>query len=301
MAEMFKIPSGMENIMIHVSVLGKDYEIPAVKQPEEKLYRIPHKVLSKLFKELRSKNRDLRMETGVIDGTFVGTMSPKYSLAGCRISNGSIIGDTYYGETNVTIDSSSSEKEAPFASAVNRAQDKAVLDFIGLESQYFDKDGKPALYSADSDATPKKNDPAAAKKVIVDAGEQKAETPVQDTAPEQNADPAPVTNEQVPAANEVTAPVPAAETAQDNAADEIPNPDDQVPVKKAALTVKEEQEFQSLCEQKLKLRQRGQDVMVPLSRMSDAVLKFLMESGNEAYANLAGRYMELKKKREEAA
>lgn len=265
---MFKVPDGTDYITVDVNVLGKEYKLPAAKTDEQKLYRIPHKALSKLFKDLRSTNRELKMETGVIGGSFVGTVSPKYSLASCRISNGSVVGDTFFGETNVTLNSSTSEKEAPFAAAVNRAQDKAILDFIGLESQYFDEDGNPALYSADTEV--KQNKPEPEKTVIVEAPDSAA-GPAQDE-------------------------VPSEETAE-----EAPNPADPVPVIQSNLTAKEQKEYESLCGQTLKLKKNGQDVSQSLSEMSDAYLNFLMNCGNEAYANLAGRYVELRNKKNGAA
>lgn len=306
----FKVPNGMDEITIPVSIFGNNYELPAVKQPDEKLYRIPHKVLSKLFKILRAQNRELRMETGVIDGAFVGQVSPKYSLAACRITNGSVVGDTYYGETNVTLDSSSSEKEAPFASAVNRAQDKAILDLIGLESQYFKEDGTPALYNSDVDdqmiKTKEPDTRTPVTEVKDDAGNvyadstQIPETPAS-IAPQAPAEESPVSNPVVTVAEAPAAEPPVQETWMSGIPDDIPNPYDQVPVTMSPLTAREEQEYESLCRQTLKLQKNGRNVQIPLSQIPEGTLRFLVNSGNEAYANLASRYIELRNKKNAVA
>lgn len=305
----FKVPDGMDYIMINVTALGKEYQLPAVKTQEQKLFRIPHKVLSKLFEDMKRNNRDLKIDNGVIDGLVVGTMSPKHCVAACRISHGSNIGEICYGETNVTIDSSQSEKEAPFVSAVNRAKDKAILKFIGLESQYFDENGTPALYSADVEA--KRVEPGTDRKVITKGNEPTAEKAVNEAANAQD-EPADMetpenkqaagnetpTIEQTPDANAQT---PAAEKAVDNADEVLWDPTVPFRVAENPLTAKEEKEYESLCRQTLKLRKGGQDMIIALSDMQEATLLYLAKCGNEAYANLAGRYLELRDKKNGAA
>lgn len=144
------LPDGVKTIDIRVNIYGEDYEIPAceIKQDASKTprYRITHKTLIHVFRYLCDKHQGLRMESGLIDGLFIGKASPAYCCAGCRISNGDVHRDTFYGETKVQFQSQEAEKNNPFVVSVNRAQDKAILDFLGLESQSFFEDGSPALY-----------------------------------------------------------------------------------------------------------------------------------------------------------
>lgn len=144
------LPDGMETIDIKINIYGDDYEIPAcaIKQEPSKAprYRITHKTLLHVFRYLCSQHQGLRMESGLIDGLFVGNATPSYCYAGCRISNGDVHRDTFYGETKVVYNSQEAERNNPFVISLNRAQDKAILDFLGLESQSFFKDGTPALY-----------------------------------------------------------------------------------------------------------------------------------------------------------
>lgn len=144
------LPDGVETIDVKINIYGDDYEIPAceIKQDPSKTprYRITHKTLLHVFRFLCSQHQGLRMESGLIDGQFIGKASPSYCCAGCRISNGDVHRDTFYGETKVVFNSQEAEKNNPFVVSINRAQDKAILDFLGLESQSFFKDGTPALY-----------------------------------------------------------------------------------------------------------------------------------------------------------
>lgn len=271
----FKIPDGMEYITIPVSAFGKNYDLPAVKDADDRLYRIPHKALSRLFRDLKSSGVNIKRETDVEEA------SPKYNLAYCRITVDGVQGEKFFGETNVTLGSSSAEKEAPFASAVNRAQDKAILDMLGFESQYFDENGTPVLYKADADITDEEETPAPEnRKVIVEAKAPEAatpESPIKDITPAGDISPI---KEDTPVEDE---------PAIDPAA--------QFSVQPAALTVQEEKEFQSLCNMTLKFTKKGEDVLYKLSAMSDNLLQWVVNNGNEAYANIAGRYLELKAKR----
>lgn len=150
------LPDGVKTIDIAIDVYGTTYQIPAceVRQDAGKVpkYRITHKTLLHIFRYMSSRHQGLRMESGLIDGLFIGKATPAYCCAGCRISNGDVHRDTFYGETKVQFQSQDAEKNNPFVISINRAQDKAILDFLGLESQTFYEDGRPALY-ADADDT----------------------------------------------------------------------------------------------------------------------------------------------------
>ena len=151
-----KLPEGVESINIKIEVYDEQYEIPAcyVRQlaaNKKKRYRITHKTLMSAFRQFRLRHQGLRMESGYIDGQFIGHASPAYCFAGCRISNGDVHNDTFYGEAKIQFNACDAEKSNPFVVAMNRAQDKAVLDFLGLETQSFYEDGSPALYDEIAD------------------------------------------------------------------------------------------------------------------------------------------------------
>lgn len=149
---LFTIPEGVESITVTINAYGKDYDLPAVRDVGDTGdFRIPHKALSRLFRILKQEKKGLRMETGVIDGTFVGELSPAYACAACRITADGNPGDVYYGEVNVNFSSPKAEREAPFCCAVSRAQDKAILALLGVESQWFDENGNPSLYHGCAD------------------------------------------------------------------------------------------------------------------------------------------------------
>lgn len=77
------------------------------------------------------------MESGVIDGSFIGTASVGYCFTGCRISNGDDHNDTFFGEVKVVSSLPEAARFNPFTVAVNRAQDnvrgKLILQLHGNE------------------------------------------------------------------------------------------------------------------------------------------------------------------------
>lgn len=151
-----RLPEKVEKILIPVTVYNENYKIPAclITDPDtdKKKYRITHKTLIHAFRLLRQRHRGLHMESGVIDGSFIGTASVGYCFTGCRISNGDDHNDTFFGEVKVVSSLPEAARFNPFTVAVNRAQDKAILDFLDLESQVFYEDGSPALYNDPTDA-----------------------------------------------------------------------------------------------------------------------------------------------------
>lgn len=258
------LPDGVETIDIRVNIYGDDYDVPAceIKQEPGKLpkYRITHKTLLHVFRFLCSQHQGLRMESGLIDGLFVGNASPSYCCTGCRISNGDVHRDTFYGETKVVYNSQEAERNNPFVIAINRAQDKAILDFLGLESQLFFKDGTPALY-VDADDT-------AIDDAVIEHPEKK-ET-AENKAPDQKAA---ETSSVVISSNGV-----------------IPEP----------LTKSEEQELAASGKQTLKYRWNSEDLETPIEGTNEKVLYYFTKSTDEKYAatrNIVVRYLELRAKK----
>lgn len=268
MDTIFKIPEGVDSIEIKVTSNGKEYDLPAIRVAGENgTYRIPHKALSHLWRILRNAQKGLKMETGYIDGAFVGTMTPGYTCVGCRISDATRTGDVYYGETKASNAYSTAEREAPFTSAVNRAQDKAILDYLGLESQYFTADGAPSLYSFDTgyiiDEPDEDDGEASAEESNLTVHSKEAQTGQTDT---------------VPGAGEQF----------------IVTAEPRFP----QLTEAEAKDLEALKATRLNITVKGENKAVALEDMDDKTTQFLASDnhGNDAYRTIVRRYLSLRAK-----
>ena len=151
--DLLKIAQQIPNakiITIHVKKGEAELEVPAVSQ-DNVCFRIPHKVLIEIFRMREAKDH-LSLESGVIDGVVVINSSPGYCLTACRLVEDGFPHPVFFGEHKAGISKNSAEKNYPFSIALNRAQDKAILEWLGLPSQVFNQDGMPLFYGA-ADAT----------------------------------------------------------------------------------------------------------------------------------------------------
>lgn len=136
-------------IIKEVYVCGRQCDIPA--HPDKYhpgVYRISHYELGRAFKRLRMTGLNVRMETGIVDQAFAGKFGADYAVASCRVTVNGISRDVFYGECNKRM---LSEDVNAFTIASERAQDKAILDFLGLETRYFAADGTPLVYASERD------------------------------------------------------------------------------------------------------------------------------------------------------
>lgn len=265
------LPDGVKTIDVDINVYGDTYKIPAceVRQEAGKTprYRITHKTLIHIFRYMCDRHQGLRMESGLIDGQFIGKATPAYCCAGCRISNGDVHRDTFYGETKVQFQSQEAEKNNPFVTSVNRAQDKAILDFLGLESQTFFEDGKPALYADVDDSS---------------VDDLAVEHPEKN--PAGSAEPAKTQEDAAKSQMEAAAAVVLGTGAS------VPEP----------LTKAEEQELLASGKQTVKYRMNGEDQESPIAETSETVLHYFAKSTEEAYAparNVVLSYLALRAKK----
>lgn len=255
MDTIFKIPDNTESVSITISASGKEYVLPAIRFPgNTEVYRIPHKVLWHLFKLLMAEKKGLFMQTNT-----VGTPTPAYAVASCRITDGDKAGDSFYGETKISFSSSKADKEAPLAAAINRAQDKAILDYLGLESQYFNKNGEPSLYAFDTEFVSDSEG---------DDSSGDAET---------TSDAASIADDEVVNPDDKFI----VEAAQ-----------------KVYITDEEKAELDALSSKTLTLSYKSGPVDTPISTMSEKVLSYLSsdEFPNEEYRGIIRRYLELREK-----
>ena len=147
--DLLKIAQQIPNakiITIHVKKGEAELEVPAVSQ-DNVCFRIPHKVLIEIFRMREAKDH-LSLESGVIDGVVVINSSPGYCLTACRLVEDGFPHPVFFGEHKAGISKNSAEKNYPFSIALNRAQDKAILEWLGLPSQVFNQDGMPLFYGA---------------------------------------------------------------------------------------------------------------------------------------------------------
>lgn len=256
MDTIFKIPDNTESVSVTVSASGKEYVLPAIRFPgNTEVYRIPHKVLWHLFKLLTAEKKGLFMQTNI-----VGTPTPAYAVASCRITDGDKAGDSFYGETKISFSSSKADKEAPLAAAINRAQDKAILDYLGLESQYFTKDGEPSLYAFDTEF------------VSESGGEDSSEGAANSSDTETS-----VSDEDVASPDDKFT----VEAAP-----------------KVYITDEEKAELDALSSKTLTLSYKSGPVDTTISTMSEKVLSYLSSDKfpNEEYRGIIRRYLELREK-----
>lgn len=134
-------------IMLHVRKGEEVLAVPAVSQGDDPCYRVPHKVLLELFRMREAKDH-LTLESGVIDGTVVINSSPGYCLTACRLVEDGFPHPVFFGEHKTGISKNAAEKNYPFSIALNRAQDKAILEWLGMPSQVYDRNGNPLYYGA---------------------------------------------------------------------------------------------------------------------------------------------------------
>ncbi|MBO5544670.1 MAG: hypothetical protein J5949_08585 [Oscillospiraceae bacterium] len=132
------LPEGVETIEIPVTFRDYNTEIPAcrVKSEDGQYYRILHKSLEIMFREICEMYPEIRIRKNVI------TAQATYAAAGIQLYEKDVpITAVHYGETKVLIESTSAEKAAPLTNALNRAFDKALMELLKMDSRIFDENG----------------------------------------------------------------------------------------------------------------------------------------------------------------
>lgn len=183
------LPDTVPRIVIPFFYRGINFETEACLSKETGNFRIPHKTLLSIFNTLRSQFPDLFMENGIIDGEMIGTASPAYSWTACKVKTKTEEHPVFFGEYKVSTMDEEEKRNAPFAIALNRAQDKAIIELIGLVSQIYDAAGNPVIYRDQPEQTVADT----VREAVDAANQQMAEAmaapqnaPVQNTAPVQN-------------------------------------------------------------------------------------------------------------------